>query len=145
MKLNWGNSIAIFFSLFVVFILFMVYKATTVNHDLVSDNYYLDELKYQDVIDGMNNFNATGSRLGIDQKENGIILSIPEKTLKGFDSGSVILQRPSNQNLDLSLPWNGKKEVFIASDQLVAGKYKFILNWTSAGLPFHVQRDYFVE
>lgn len=50
-KLNWGWRISILYSGFVVFMLFMVFKTTTVKDDLVTPDYYAKELEYQQHID----------------------------------------------------------------------------------------------
>ena len=56
-KISWPAGIIIAISAFVVFILSFVYKATFVpeyDHHLVSDEYYKDELNYQQEIDKLN-------------------------------------------------------------------------------------------
>ena len=45
--INWGWRIVILYSGFVLLILFLVYKTTTVNDDLVTTDYYAKELKFQ--------------------------------------------------------------------------------------------------
>lgn len=52
-KFNWGTGIVIAMVLFMTFILTFVYKSLTpqYTHDLVSEDYYKDELLYQKEID----------------------------------------------------------------------------------------------
>ena len=47
MKLNWGYKIAIFYILFVVGIVFLVFKASNQKVDLVTADYYGEEVRYQ--------------------------------------------------------------------------------------------------
>ena len=51
MKLNWGYKILIVYLMFAAGMLTMVYLTTQENRDLVSDNYYEEELAYQEIID----------------------------------------------------------------------------------------------
>ena len=58
-KINWGTGIVIAMLLFMTFILQFVYRSfdSKNSHDLVSKDYYKDELYYQQEIDKMNNAN----------------------------------------------------------------------------------------
>ena len=54
MKLNWGTGIVIAFGLFMTFILFFVFKVQSnskYDNELVTENYYQQELKFQSNID----------------------------------------------------------------------------------------------
>ena len=58
MKFNWGTGIVLSFVAFIIFILYFVYLASTDNkadHDLVTKEYYKEELNYQKEIDAGNN------------------------------------------------------------------------------------------
>ena len=55
MKLNWGNWIAVAYSVFVLFIIAMVYLAFGEKWDLVAENYYEQEIQYQDKINSIEN------------------------------------------------------------------------------------------
>mgnify|MGYP003351831803 CR=1 FL=1 len=50
-NINWGWRIVMLYGGFVVLILFLVYKTTTVKDDLVTPDYYAKELKYQEQLD----------------------------------------------------------------------------------------------
>jgi nitrogen fixation protein FixH len=143
MKLNWGNGIAIFFSLFVVFMLFMVYKSTTVRHDLVSENYYADELEYQDVIDAKNNFIESEADFEVKRTEIGLNLVVSDHVVKSFESGKIILQRPSDQRMDVEIAWSGESNLSIPSGKLIGGKYKLIASWRADGEQYHFEESVF--
>ena len=51
MKFNWGYKILFVYLSFAGGILYLVYRTSLENRDLVSDNYYEEELAYQKVID----------------------------------------------------------------------------------------------
>lgn len=51
MKLSWGTGIAIFYSVFVIVLVFVVVKSTSIDNALVTDDYYKKDLEYQTQID----------------------------------------------------------------------------------------------
>ncbi len=53
--MSWGNKIVIAYVSFVVLMGILVYKSVKTEYHLVSKEYYKDELRYQDKIDGLNN------------------------------------------------------------------------------------------
>jgi hypothetical protein len=53
--MNWGRSLILVFVLFAAFMGYLVYRASGTHFDLVSKDYYRDELRYQDKIDGFRN------------------------------------------------------------------------------------------
>ncbi len=61
---------------------YAVYKAVQQDYDLVTTDYYAEELVYQDRIDQMNNANALGEKLELKLSEAGLLLQMPSG-LKG--------------------------------------------------------------
>ena len=53
--MNWGRSLILVFIVFAAFMGYLVYRASGTHFDLVSKEYYKDELRYQDKIDGFRN------------------------------------------------------------------------------------------
>lgn len=53
--MSWGNKLIIVFMVFAALMATLVYKATQAKFELVSKDYYQDELRYQDKIDGAAN------------------------------------------------------------------------------------------
>ena len=54
MNLNWGHGIVATIVAFVLMMSFMVYKAVGESFDLVSPDYYAQEIAYQGKIDKLN-------------------------------------------------------------------------------------------
>mgnify|MGYP000509856137 FL=1 len=58
MKINWGTGIVIVIAAFISFIMYFVITMSTNNkysYDLVTDNYYQQELQYQKQIEAEKN------------------------------------------------------------------------------------------
>jgi hypothetical protein len=50
--MNWGNKLILAFVVFAAGMAFMVYQAVNTDFELVEKDYYKQELRYQQVIDG---------------------------------------------------------------------------------------------
>ena len=70
--MNWGNKILVVFVAFGSMISYMVYRCVKTPVNLVSEQYYKDELAYQNVIDGTKRANALSGKLELAQEDNGI-------------------------------------------------------------------------
>jgi len=82
MKINWGTGIVLAFIGFIGFILFFVVKMSvdhSANHDLVTEEYYKEELDYQNEIDAETNANNLTSKLEVRKTPEGLLLQFPEK------------------------------------------------------------------
>jgi hypothetical protein len=103
LKLNWGWALTIVFIAFATHIGLLVYKCTQQQFDLVSSDYYNEELKYQDKIDGAQNAKQL-TPVQIVQTSNEVSLQLP-KELNGYSvTGQVWLYCPANAALDFKAP-----------------------------------------
>ena len=87
MKINWGTGIVIAFGLFMTFILFFVFKVQTDNkydNELYVEEYYKEELAYQEVIDGTNKANQLSAAVSIQQVEDQLIIQFKPPPCGGF-------------------------------------------------------------
>jgi len=77
MKINWGYRIFIVYALFVIGILVLSYKSSQQKFDLVQQDYYGAELKYQTVIDAASRANALRGELKLTLKESKLLIQLP--------------------------------------------------------------------
>lgn len=59
--MSWGNKLVIVFIAFAALMATLVYRAVTTKFELVTKDYYKDELRYQDKLDGATNAVAAGN------------------------------------------------------------------------------------
>lgn len=133
-KLSWPVGIVIAIASFVIFILSFVYKVTFLpeyDHHLVSEDYYKDELNYQQEIDKQNK--------GIDLEENvilkkvdtGLLISFPTEFDFSKISGTIFFQRLSNDKIDFKLPIELESNDLLIKDAiLVDGRWDVKIEWT---------------
>lgn len=137
--MSWGKGIILVFAVFMIGIGVMVYKSMTKNIDLVSQNYYEKELKYQEQINKINNTNSLQEGLIIEYNGNQIIINYPAD--KNNISGEISFYKPSDAKDDFKVnvePGSDMKQVFI-TEKLTKGLWKVQVNWVMDG------KDYFNE
>lgn len=103
--MNWGWKIFFVTAGFVLFILFMVFKAMQQDFHLVYEDYYDREIKYQGEIDRMRNARALADQLKIEYllAENKVKLTYPREHRKSIH-GDIYFFRPSDSSLDVTMP-----------------------------------------
>ncbi len=142
MKVNWGTGIVIGFVVFIGFILFLV--ITMVNkshHDLVTKDYYQDELQYQDEIDAEENSNNLSIKVTSKRTSEGYLLIFPENLDENKIKGNVFLYRPSNKQLDFDLPLVlSESNLLIPDKRLLEGRWNITVKWEYEGKPY-IYRD----
>ena len=133
MKLNWGTAIVIAMISFMIFILTFVYRSVAMDeykHELVSEDYYGDELHFQEEIDKLDNASKLKTNVGLSQSKDGLIIHFPSDLNADNIKGTVMLQRPSNKSLDLKteIVLNGH-DLLIPDQKLASGKYIVVVDW----------------
>lgn len=87
--MNWGNKLLVTFIVFGAGMSYLAYRSLNTNFELVEKDYYSQELKYQQVIDGGSRANALSSPVKIEQKRSGIILQLPAEMVNKQITGNV--------------------------------------------------------
>ena len=88
--MNWGNKLLLTFIVFGAGMGYLVYRSVSTNYELVEKDYYKQELRYQQVIDGTNRVNQLSSAVKIEQTDAGIILELPQEMKEKDISGDVL-------------------------------------------------------
>jgi len=129
--MNWGKGITIVIAVYCIGILFLVYKTTGVEFELVTEDYYAKELAYQEQIDKMKNVKALGKDVVIDVQNGAVVLSFPIEEAKGAISGELLFFRPSDGNLDrqISLSVDSNGTMIIATIEMQPGIYNLQIEW----------------
>jgi hypothetical protein len=144
--MNWGNKLIIVFILFAIGIGFLVYKANSVKYDLVSKDYYKEELRYQDKIDGINNASKL-SELNITEDSTNIIVQMP-KELNGHKvEGEVFFYCPTDETKDKKLPLKVDNEgkQLIAKNEVKKTKYQVKITWKTGNVNYYSQKEFVVK
>lgn len=130
--MSWGYKIAILYTGFVVLILTMVSLTMREKVDLVSKNYYEQELQYQDKIDKMERARSLKEPLTWEVGREVLTLKFPEQNAGQKATGNIYFFRPSDASMDKTIPVAADADGMqnIPSSQLKKGLYKMQINWT---------------
>ncbi len=147
MTLNWGHKITLGFSAFVVFMFFMVYKSMRTDFQLVSKEYYKDELAYQQVIDGTNRANQLSSAVSVTQTNEALTIQLPGEMKGKKISGNIWLYCPTNDKLDQRLTFTADANARYQLNRktIAAGNYVVKINWTADGTAFYNEQPFTVK
>jgi FixH. len=104
MTLNWGHKLVIVFILFGTMIGYLVYRSVTTSYDLVSKEYYKDELAYQQVIDGTKRAGELSSAVTVAQEDDDIVIRFPDEMKKGSIKGQAWFYYAPDAQRDRKLP-----------------------------------------
>ena len=95
-KISWPTAIIVSIAAFVIFILSFVYKVTFLpeyDHHLVSEEYYKDELNYQQEIDKQNLGAELAENIKLNKTIEGLMISFPSEFEPSQISGLISFQR----------------------------------------------------
>jgi len=146
-KFNWGTGIFIAIVMFMIFILSFVYKSIAIDkyqHELVSEDYYKDELHYQQDIDKLNNAAKLDQNIALNNSEKGITIIFPDDMDFKQIKGKIIFQKLSNKKLDFTKNITLKSHSFLIPDSdLVSGKWVIRIDWNYSGEEYLLKEDWF--
>lgn len=139
MTFNWGHKLTIGFLAFAGMMIYMVVQCMHTKYDLVSTDYYKDELKYQQVIDGTSRANQLSSRTTVTQTSNAIVIQLPTEMQQKTVTGSLLFYSVDNAQKDktIALQVNDQAVQTIDSHTFLSGRYTVKIRWESNGTQYY--------
>ena len=123
---NWGTGIFVFYTIFAAILFFAVYRSTQHDHSLVVENYYEEDIRYQNRFDQIQNSRSleAGLVIQLNGEEKTISLDFPKE--KEGISGEILLYRANNKKLDQHIPiiLNEENKMIIPTDKILTGYWK---------------------
>jgi len=139
--MNWGKKILIVYIVFVLGIVFMVYKASTQNSDLVTTDYYAKELKYQDKIEEVKRLSALSAPVEYAIKDNTLTIKFPKDFAGKQLAGEAVLYCPSNEKKDLRKRFTLQDEPLqLEIPAGSKGLYELHLSWQDGGVTYYFEK-----
>ena len=144
-KFTWGHGIALALACFIGFILYLIFifpigKQTS---DLVSDNYYQDELEYQKVIKKKKNADQLSQKPFFAQLPYGIRIAFPKETI---DAGQQVhfelystndKEKDKKQNVNL----DSNNSFLVPKEMLSTGSYILKVRWKKSDIDYQVDYE----
>lgn len=144
MKLSWGYKIAFVYIIFVAGIGFLVFKASSQKFDLVTKDYYDQELKYQEVIDQSANTAKLSTSLIVEKSASELSITFPAEMRSKEKRIDFYLYYPADAKRDFrkSININGN-EFTQALPEAMKGKYELKLSWEVDGVKYYFEKKLF--
>lgn len=142
--MNWGNRLIVVFIVFGGMISYMVYRCMRTPVDLVSANYYKEELAYQEVIDGTRAANGLSARPKLREQASGDIdVQMPAEMNGRLVDGFIIFYCPSDMARDRQVPLepDQRGRQLIAGRLVPAGVYTVKLSWKTGGKQYYSEQS----
>ncbi len=147
MKINWGNKLILVFLVFGSMIGYMVYRCTTIRTDLVSEEYYKDELVYQQTIDGTNRANHLTGVTSVSQDHDLITIRFPQEMKQAGLTGYALFYCASDARRDKKIALNVGPEAVqqISRRQLLPGNYIIKISWNRDNQHYYSEQPIIIQ
>lgn len=140
--MNWGHKIVIAFVLFGAFIGYMVVRAFQEDFDLVAEDYYAQEINYQQKLNKLSNAAEAGKSVLVKQKGREVILTFPDVEA----TGNIHFYHPSRKIFDRTFEISLEDQVQkINRSELVAGSYRVNITWKTNNEDFYQQSTIYIQ
>ena len=130
--MNWGKSIIVVYTIFVIGIVFLVYKSSQQKIDLVDADYYQQEIRFQKEIDDSQNANTHHFSAKIvieDGRECIVVDSLSGKILEG--DAQFYCPSDSKKDVKMILPKTADAKWTVPSGALKPASYKLKVKWSN--------------
>ncbi|HET6768127.1 MAG TPA: FixH family protein [Chitinophagaceae bacterium] len=144
MKLSWGYRIAFVYVIFVAGIGLLVFKASSEKFDLVTKDYYDEELKYQQVIDQSANTAKLSTPLIVEKSASELSISFPTEMKNKKKIIDFYLYYPADAKRDFRKSIQLDDNAFTQSlPAAMKGKYELKLSWEADGVKYYFEKKLF--
>ena len=130
--MNWGQKLTIVFIIFAGGMLYLAYRCMGIDTDLVSKEYYKDELRFQEVIDGTESANALSSKVKIVEEKEMLNIQLPVEMKNATVKGNIwfycAADAKKDRHIVLQLNTNAAQQ--INKEALLPGIYTVKFDWT---------------
>lgn len=144
MKLSWGYKIMFVYIAFVAGMGFLVFKASSQKFDLVTKDYYDQELKYQQVIDQAANSSRLSAPVTVDRKEGEIKISFPDEMKNKKKTVDFYLYYAADAKKDFRKSFELNENVLAQALPVgMKGMYELKLTWEAEGVEYYFEQKLF--
>ena len=145
MKINWGTGIVLAFIFFISFIMYFVISMTVnkkYEHDLVVENYYKQELEFENEINKQKNAQHLKEDVIWKRTPEGIVLTFPRDMEPSKITGKVFLYRPSSKQLDFESSISlSDHNLLIPDKSLLGGRWNIKVDWQYNGNSYIYKKE----
>ena len=143
MKFNWGNRILVVILVFIGGMGYLVYQCLNTNYELVSEEYYKDELAYQKVIDASKNSESLSSKVQVGSNADALWFQLPNEMKAAPIKGSIYFYCANASANDRKFMLDVDKEArqTILKSALPLGNYTVKIQWETGGKAYYSEQN----
>jgi hypothetical protein len=137
-KISWGKRIAILYVGFVAIIVTLVVGSMRQDFDLVSKDYYEQEIAYQSTLDAGKNQAALSGPIMLSIAGEQVTLKFPAEFSGRLVNADLHFYSPVRSSQDKKCRLRTENGVLsIPINELVASKYRVKISWDSEGTKYY--------
>lgn len=148
-KSNWGVGIFTVYGIFAVAVLGFVFFASSQKFDLVTDDYYGEQIKHQQQIDREKRAKGleTPLQLVYNNAQKSVELSFPQNVPQENISGHILFFRPSDAAQDkvITIDVSPQNKQTIDVNSLSKGNWRAKVFWKISETEYYNEFSFFVE
>lgn len=144
--MSWGNKLVFVFIAFAGLIGTLVYKSMQSSFDLVSKDYYKDELRYQEKIDAKASA-AQFSAIQLTQTTEVVVIQFPQELASKKFSGEAWFYCSTNAANDrkIAIEVTNNGEMIVPKVKLTKANYLVKLSWKVDDENYYTEKDIKVQ
>lgn len=136
---NWGWRIVILYGGFVAMMLFLVWKTTTVKDDLVTPDYYAQELKFQEQVDKLKRTQELKEQPSWNVDGKKVAIQFPSEVIAKNVKAEILFYNASSSKRDFTVSCipDSTGLCRVNSDKFQYGVYEMKINWSAGGVRYY--------
>ncbi len=145
--MSWSYKITLFLAFFIVSMMSMVYVAFKQSNEMMEDNYYDREMKYQDVINASHNLAKISTSPIVSTNGKDITVNIPKSLNTNFSNGKIQLIRNSDKTKDTTIEFkaNAESTYSLNTNALAEGNYNARISWQNENENYYKEENIFIS
>lgn len=137
-RISWGVKIAMLYGGFVVLILSLVIGTNFRKSELIADDYYQQELTFQQKIDAAAATAALKESIMVSSDAASVLIKFPEAFNGQGLTGSIHFYAPSSAKADRIIPVQSNNGVMtVGRNKLAAAVYEVQISWSANGKSYY--------
>lgn len=144
--MNWGYKIIGVFAVFVTGIIFLVVSSFSQNIDLVTTDYYEEELKYQTTIDATTRANALSAKMKCSVSNDTLLIEFPAEMKNIEVNAEVWLYFIADKKKDIKKTiQTSNGEILLPLTSTNKGLHDVKISWLAAGEQYYFEQKIFLQ
>ena len=147
-KSYWPLGLTLFIAAFILVKVGIVIFSLGINRDLVTTNYYEEEIAYQEQINRINHSNQLQDKMLIElQNSNHLFLEFPEDIAAGSIVGTIWMFRPDDKRSDkrIQVAVDVERRQWINVAGLKKGNWKVKILWNDGEVEYYNESPLFIN